>query len=324
MDGVTAPPRILRLTGWPVRVALALYFVETAVLTLWTIGGVRQPALAGVALGILAVVCIAFAADENDIATVPTTVIAVVAGPLIVVVLAWQLTYVGYNSWFIGTGTMTLYLLSLRGRPRVAWAGYGLLAGTLLPWAVTSGPGLQWWALTIGQHALILLVGSLFAAGLRRIAVEFRRLSDDAAARATSRAAQDAQLHERRARMSALESTVGPLLRGIASGASADPREYLLAEAGLRDGLRARALDHAQVRAAARAARERGVEVVLMDDTGSSPPPDTDLARFIAELTATLNSAVDGRVTARLLPRHRGPVGTIVADGTRYARFEVA
>jgi len=73
--------------------------------------------------------------------------------------------------------------------------------------------------------------------------------------------------------MRALEEFATPLLERLATGVTptaAERTEYALAEAQLRDGLRAGVLMVPEVVAAARAARERGVEVVLLDDSAGA------------------------------------------------------
>jgi len=321
---------LMNLTGAGARAVMWLYFASIASLALSTLGGIREPWRVVLALVLFGGLTLAATIDRSDRLSLPVTVFALAVGPVNAVLIAWQLPYVGYNTWFIGAGATSLFLLCLRGRIGLAWVGFALLAVVVLVWgATTPWLGILGTAGMLGRQGLVVVVGTLFALGLRRSAAEIDRLTAATAERAATEAAELAETAERARRHAELAETVEPLLRRIASGAPAsadDRREFGLAEAELRDSLRAKGLRMPAVTDAARAARRRGVDVVLLDDSGADggrAGAGSELESFATIVAETLDGTTDGRVTARLLPPGRAILGTVVADGSTYRKHEV-
>ena len=105
-------------------------------------------------------------------------------------------------------------------------------------------------------------------------------------------AASRAELGKRAAHVAAL---AGPLLERIATGQplTGDERRACLAvEGGLRDELRAGRLVSDALASAAARARERGVDVVLLDDSDNRDEPDVE------SIAAWMATAVDGARSA--------------------------
>jgi hypothetical protein len=196
----------------------------------------------------------------------------------------------------------------------------------MLAWGATTPVGVGAAAVMMARQGLVLVVGTMFSIGLRRSSFDIEQLAREAAERAATEAVGLAETAERARRHAELAETVAPLLERIASGApisAEDRREFAVAEAELRDGLRARGLRVPVVTEAARAARRRGVDVVLLDDSGAGASDD-EVEAFAAVVAEALHRSTDGRVTARLLPPGRPVLGTVVADGSAYLSQEVA
>ena len=316
---------LTNLTGWGTRAVMWLYFVTIAALALSTTGGIREPWRVIIAIALFAVLTLAATLDGGDRLSLPVTLLAVVVGPINALLLAWQLPYVGYNSWFVGAGTTTLFLLCLRGRIAYAWIGFGVLSAVILVWGATSFVTVAGAGTMLARQGLVVVVGTMFALGLRRTIREIDTLTAAATERAATEAARLAETTERARRHAELAETVAPLLERIASGAPIsvdDRRDFAIAEAELRDSLRARGLRTPVVIDAVRSARRRGVDVVLLDDSNAETPDD-QLEAFAQLVADTLHDSIDGRVTARLLPAGRPVLGTVVADGTTYSKHEV-
>jgi hypothetical protein len=200
------------------------------------------------------------------------------------------------------------------------------MAVIVAAWGATTETGLAS-ALGLGaRQAAVLVVGTLFAIGLQRTRTRFDQVSLELSARVSAEAAGKATEAARRERLAALDALATPLLSQLMAGKAlteADRQEFAVAEAELRDGLRARVLGLPTVVDAVRRARRRGVGVVLMDDRGSVPLPAADLERIAAITREALLTARDGQVTARLLPPGREHVATIVVDGSAYERHEI-
>ena len=74
---------------------------------------------------------------------------------------------------------------------------------------------------------------------------------------------------------------------------------------------------------AARQARRRGVDVVLLDDSDPAVVRPEDLELVITRISAVLTDAQDGRLVARLLPPGREGVATLLVDGSTGSRNDV-
>jgi hypothetical protein len=264
--------------------------------------------------------------DRGDRLSLGVTVFAILAGPANVLIVSWQVVDGGYTTWYMGAATVVLSFMSLRGRIMFAWIGFALLTAAIAWWGLATEAGHALALLVITRQLPVLIVGTLAAVGLGRTGDDIVRLTAETAARAGAEAAALAATAERIKRLAELENSIGPLLTRIAKGPALNEeerRESAVAEAGLRDTMRARALCLAPVVEAARDARRRGVEVLLLDDSDPSTIRPDDVAELGRVVSAALHRAKDGRVTARLLPPGRASIGTVVADGSEYARHDV-
>ena len=317
---------MIELTGWGSRLIVWTYFATMATLAFWTIGDVLNPWPTFVAVIIYGAACLVLTLDTGDRLSLRASIFVIVAGIAMCLLVSWQLVDLGYSQWFVGSATVALFYMSLRGRIALSWLGFALICAATLVWGVTVPGRLDDAVLVLSRQLPVLIVGTLFAAGLRRTGDEIRRLTTEGTLRAGAEAATIATAREREERLLALGEFATPMLERLASGAAitpADRLEYALAEAELRDGLRAPSLVLPDVSAAARSARRRGVEVVLLDDSDPSLLGPGDLARAASRISALINASRGGRVTARLLPPGRGTIATIVVDGADYVSEEV-
>lgn len=317
--------QLVSLTGTGARAFLWLYFAATAALALWTLPDTRQPVLVIVVLALYAGMCLAIHFDDGQLLSIPATLPAITVGPVSVLVLSWHLVPGGYTAWYVGAATAALFLVNLRGRILLAWVGCALFVAAVLIAGATSSLGLPLATLIATRQSAVVAVGTLAALGLRRTGERIREVTAEASVRGAAEAAGAAIAQERARRLAELRTSVVPLLQRIASSpiSAEDRSEFAVAEAELRDGLRARGLRIPEVTEAARAARRRGVDVVLLDDSDGQAP-EGGIHEFASVVAEVLHSAVDGRVTARLLPPGRPLLGTVVADGSSYVSHEVA
>ncbi len=171
------------------------------------------------------------------------------------------------------------------------------------------------------------------------------RESEKAAAAAAVTAASRAE------NLRMLQQTVGPVFAAVARTTAVSAslaRRAKLTEMELRDMIRSPLLDVPSLRVAVRDARARGVTVLLLDDrshgaaggaaedeasgsSGSSGLPGLPelpglsaretVDRMLPSLLRTVDAAVDGKVTIRLLPAGRSTFAT-VTDGNGVVRFD--
>ncbi|MBL1078796.1 hypothetical protein JK358_30770 [Nocardia sp. 2] len=218
--------------------------------------------------------------------------------------------------WSAFASSYVFAVLVLRGRVRTAWLGVAGVAGVLL----LAGLGSQIHTRTvIGTLVPIGTVAaiSVFAAVMKPMQRSLRLLREDAMMRAAAEATMAAADSERTRQLARLDRVARPILERIADGAeltATEREECRLLEAELRDGLRAPQLVTDELSGAARGARGRGVEVILLDDGGFAGVPEWVRRRVIDAATKELDAANAGSVTVRVLPLGRRVLGTVLAQ----------
>jgi signal transduction histidine kinase len=220
-----------------------------------------------------------------------------------------------FAHWHLGAITLILVVLAIRGQTGLAWLGYAALTGLAVGWAVATDQPVLAGVELVSRHAGTLLAGTLFVVNLRRTERTLRVLTRDDTARAADDATTVAAITEREAELARVNALARPTLQRLAGGEplSTDERaQCLLVEASLRDAIRGRVLFVEPVISAVTAARQRGVEVTVIDDSAETPPAAlAALADTVAEVISTVNT---GRITIRVLPAGRPDVATLVID----------
>ncbi|WP_149359711.1 hypothetical protein [Lolliginicoccus suaedae] len=240
-----------------------------------------------------------------------------------------------YASWTWPTGTIIFCFLVLRGRLGAAWAGEALLATTILGWWFIAGPvpsdvadpwqELSWNLSMIGTCTVLGIT-------LRRQVSVINELRDTTASVVSDLHGGAARLAERDRQLTYLNETARPLLERIvhAEQLTADEiAQIALAEAQLRDRIRARSLATEEILAAAQEARARGATVILLDDGSLEGMPEAQRASAVHAISQALRGALDRAgpgttVTARVLPPGRHALATVLSMADNgVARFEI-
>ncbi|MFI8773226.1 hypothetical protein ACIGKQ_13820 [Gordonia sp. NPDC062954] len=213
-------------------------------------------------------------------------------------------------------GAAILVLLALRGRPMTAWVGTLLMSASAGVWSVQHGRGLVSGITFTAWTYPTMVLATLFVLMLRPMARRIRVLREQAVVMAAEDAAARAGTEEHDRQLIHLDQAARPILHRVATGhefTDAEVTHAHLVEDDLRDGLRAQGWYLSRVREAVWRARERGVSVVLLDDSGHH---DTDIAHTDLEdvLVGLLHGLSSGRVTARVGPPGRSTFATILVD----------
>ncbi|TFC05575.1 hypothetical protein E3O42_03215 [Cryobacterium adonitolivorans] len=220
-----------------------------------------------------------------------------------------------FAHWHLGAITLILVVLAARGQIRSAWMGYAVLALLAVGWAVETGQSALVGVDLVSRHAGTLLAGTLFVGGLGRSERDLRVLNQDDLARARQDATTVAAIRERKAQLRRVNVLARPTLLRLAEPhalSAAERAECLFVEASLRDAIRGRALFVEPVITAVNAARRRGVQVTVIDDSGESRPDSpAALALTVADV---LDTVARGRVTVRVLPADRPDMATLVVE----------
>jgi hypothetical protein len=240
--------------------------------------------------------------------------------------------------WSWSSASLMMAFLALRGRVFVGWIGAALTSAVYLAW------GLGWLEALFGTRAFrgqlrvdiigivawqasVVALVSFFGWAIRRQVERFDGLHRRRVALALARAKADAVLRERDEQLAYLDRIARPLLERADSPAppsDQDERAALLAEARLHDRIRARALARESLLDGAARARERGVQVVLLDDGALAGAVDEVVERVADTVEAELEAVRAGTVTARVQPPGRNALCTIVSgDDKGIRRVEV-
>lgn len=215
----------------------------------------------------------------------------------------------------LGAGVALCAFMCVRGRTGCAWISQLTTIAVFSGWAEWTGQGWSTGFLIALPNLAVLLMSTLFARIMRPAALSVRRLHAEAERETAQLADGEARAVERLRQNTRLQDLAWPTIDLLASRTTLTPDQILqarLTEARLRDSVRAPILDVAPVVDAARRARQRGVDVVLIDDHGMDDPRH-DASTFHALAAARLDAAGDGRITVRVLPPGRAVLATIVA-----------
>lgn len=309
-------PRGLVLPVRPVRLLGALTALAFTTLALLSARTSAAPVPGLIAAAVFVTVATLLLRVREDRMPLPWTIVGALTPVTLVAIAAPSAGSNPFDAWYLGAGIVVLMLLALRGRIVAAWlAAAAQSAAVLVVRPLAEAPIADTIALLIRQLALLVIV-TLFAVGIRAGVRRLDRIRRAEVRDARLTAAIGAAEAERAERLGWAYLVATRLLRRIASGEPLTPAlrlEAALAEAELRDGLRAYALARHPVPAAAREARARGVEVVLLDDR-ADPLPEETLAPLRLDVAERLEAVQRGRIVVRLLPAGRGELLTIVED----------
>lgn len=217
--------------------------------------------------------------------------------------------------WPLAAATAIYTYMCVRGRTVWAWVGLVTMIATCVVWADRTGQGAAYGLSVSVINLAPVAMSTFFAWTIRPAAREIFALRTQTLARSAAEAADLAVLDERDRQLAHLDDLVRPLLHRLTDSEPLTERDHAacaLLEAHLRDSLRAPALSVPRVTAAARTARSRGVEVVLLDDHGLDASPDPARDRVLAAVVDSLEHARTGTLTIRILPPRRQALATIV------------
>jgi hypothetical protein len=320
---------LLRLNDWAGRAVLLIYGLGTTIVALLNSQNHIVPALDLVAIALLWVPLITLARRDREPFSIGAT--AVVVGTVIVIsaVDSWNVLdteNLGYATWYRGAMTFILLVLCLRGRSGAAWFGFSLFGAISIIGGIFTQLDNYAAIYDVLRQAGTLLIGTLFAAALRRSSQTITAIQNSQLARATIAAATAAAAREGAIQTQRLESGARPALERILAGTpltKSELKDFTLLEATLRDGIRATGLSSDRIAQAARDARDRNVRVTLLDDRGGDLDPD-DLIRVEEALLAQFAAIENGAITARLSPEDRDEIATIlVEENEQYRRVVV-
>lgn len=217
--------------------------------------------------------------------------------------------------WPLSAATAIYTYMCVRGRTWWAWLGMTATLASCAWWAQRTGQGAGYGLGISVINLAPLLMATFFAWTIRPAARDIFALREQTIIRVAAEAADTAILDERDQQLRRLDNLARPLLEHLATDediTDEQQRACTLLEAHLRDTLRAPVLDTAAIAAAARAARARGVDVILLDDHGMDQTADPAREQILTAVIAALTEATDGTLTVRVSPPQRDALLTIL------------
>lgn len=217
-----------------------------------------------------------------------------------------------YSTWYVGGMSALLGVLAARGQAIQAW-----LAALGVAWLVVLEDGLGRLG-EVGIEGMVILIAaaSATAFALKRADREVLELQESEIAAAEAIIRSEAAGQERRIRLQNVLERALPSLSFISANKGNLSEDYkatlLQLEASLRDDIRGRYLLNESVRQAASAARDRGVEVLILDEGGLSEVSDERIEHILEKVVSALNSVSSGKVVVRS-PRGEKWLVTIMA-----------
>ena len=237
--------------------------------------------------------------------------LAVVIIPQLVQASVVEATVDSQSSWYVSGLGALLAVTAIRGHQVVSWIGTAVLSLEVLLWG---GTGALFNTGLAGALALIFAANALSYA-FARIESETQTYLDRAIEIEAEAAIESATRMERSRRLTETLRVSYPLLKKIADGKLDEDSkvEARLLEAELRDSIRGRDFIDVKLKDAIRAARLRGVEVVVLDEGGLRSLTEKEKSEISQRFVTELNQVSSGRVTIRA-PRSRKTHATFVAS----------
>lgn len=204
-----------------------------------------------------------------------------------------------YASWYVGGMGVLLGIIAIRGQANLAW-----LAGLVVAAVVVVEAGFG----AIGSSGLVGMVvliaaGQATARSVAKADLEVEELQKAEIQTEAEIISSAAAGRERRERLQRVLDRALPELSLITARKgilSAEQQQKLLQlEASLRDDIRGRKLINEEVQTAAQAARERGVQVLLLDEGGLDQVNDSMRKVVLDKVVVAINSVTAGKVVIR-------------------------
>lgn len=228
----------------------------------------------------------------------------------------------GYAPWYARGTTIVCGVVILRHRAAAGWTSALLAFSTSAAVsALAERPLAQWGGLSLRQAAALIALQA-FAVFLARGQAAIAALREEERARFTAIRLRKTVMQQRHREAERIRTLVTATLQRIAAGDTSAGlrREAILLEGELRDSLRGHRLAAGPVPAAARAARARGSDVVLLDDVGDpgeGSEPEAAPAAVLDWVANRLDTVTAPRATVRLATGADGrPVISFYAERT--------
>jgi len=212
------------------------------------------------------------------------------------------------TGWYATAAAFVMMVLALRSRPFLSFLGTAAAIAVAGTASAVRGASLVDIVSVLFRPALIGIGVTLIVVLLAALARRVRRMNRAEVEAASAEAWREAEQAERQERWAGLDDLVGPMLDRLAVGRplnAAERQECAILEGALRDRYRGARLAREPLVSAARRARARGVDVVLLDDAAAEHIEEGELGAIAHWMAALLDEVGGGTFTGRILPADR-------------------
>lgn len=269
------------------------------------------PAITAVAFAaMLGAAAIVVLAPGRRMPVAPATAVVVLALAAVAAVVpglpgaGWP----GYAAWPLGAGTFVAMALTLRGRVGLGWLLLAAMTALCLLWGLLGGEGPVAGLNLVARQAGELLLSTLFAIGLNRTARSHDELLAVRRQELLDRDLTGAELAARQDAVRRVLEEAGPTLSRIAAGQVFDAGERVriaAIEGRLRDEISLAPIRSDTLEQALDAARQRGVDVVVLTDAAMEDVPTPVRLRAADWLAERLDGARGAEFVGRVVTRGR-------------------
>ena len=317
---------MIRIPRWLVAIIGVLFAIFHAALGISTLGSYPDVGVAVFAIAIyLASALVTIIFYRGVKLPIAQAIFNLVVAALVPLLINSQLNPSAadaYTTWYV-IGIATLMAATAVRQQRVlAWLGIGIMVFQVISWAgFVAG-----WQTGLAGATMLVFAGHTISAGIEKASRDTFTFTQQALEIEKEQVANAAASAERRNRLENALRGARPMLDIIQNQngklSDAQKLEAKLLEASLRDEIRGRGLMTDSIRKAARDARTRGLEVIILDEGGLDMVPDTDRQKILDQVAMSIAQVHEGRVTLRA-PSDEAWKVTLVATRPGIAKPDV-
>jgi len=295
--------KVIRIPRWLVATLGTLFAVFQAALGISSLASYENPTLAAVAIALyLAAVLPSMNLYRSEQMPVAQAIFNFSVAALVPLLINSQLDPKQadeYSTWYvIGIATL-MAATAVRQRRTFAWAGTAIMVIQVIAWdGFIAG-----WQTGLAGALMLVFAGHTISRGLEKAYQDTKEFTLESLEIRSQQASNAAASEERSIRLEAALQGALPMLKQIESLqgklSEAQKIDARLLEASLRDEIRGRGLMSKSVREAARQARSRGVEVIILDEGGLDEVTEDLRGEILEKVAAAFAQVGEGRITLR-------------------------
>lgn len=294
---------MIRIPRWLVAVIGVLFSLFHAILGISTLGSYPNKALAIFAISIYLVSVLATIVLYRGVKLpIAQALFNLVVASLVPLLINDQLNPAeadSYTTWYV-IGIATLMAgTAVRQQRFIAWLGTGVMVVQVITWAgFVAG-----WQTGLAGATMLVFAGHTISAGIEKASRDTIAYTQQALEIEKEQVANAAASLERRTLLESALRGARPMLDLIQSQngklSESQKLEAKLLEASLRDEIRGRGLMTDSIRDAARSARLRGIEVIILDEGGLDQVEESNRSEILSQIAKSIDQVDSGRVTLR-------------------------